>query len=66
MAVALRAGLTLLRGRSRSELAGADLVVAPSMGESGWMRPAKIPTFFEAGRQAMLDALPELRRILQS
>jgi NTE family protein len=66
VAVALRAGLTLMRGRSRSELAGADLVVAPSMGESGWMRPAKIPTFFEAGREAMLDALPELRRILET
>jgi hypothetical protein len=36
VAVALRAGLTLLRGRSRNELAGADLVIAPSMGESGW------------------------------
>jgi NTE family protein len=65
VALALRAGLTLLRGRSRSELAGADLVIAPSMGESGWMRPSMIPSFFDAGREAMLDALPELRRILQ-
>ncbi|HEY6549421.1 MAG TPA: patatin-like phospholipase family protein, partial [Vicinamibacteria bacterium] len=37
VAVALRAGVTLLRGRSRNELAGADLVIAPAMGESGWM-----------------------------
>src|SRR5205809_2265208 len=29
VAVALRAGLTLLRGRTRGELAGADLVIAP-------------------------------------
>lgn len=66
VAVALRAGLTLLRGRTRSELAGADLVIAPSMGESGWMRPAKIPRFFVAGDEALVDALPELRRLIGS
>ena len=64
VAVALRAGLTLLRGRSRSELAGADLVIAPPMGESGWMRPAKIPSFFAAGLAALEEALPEVRRSL--
>jgi NTE family protein len=64
VAVALRAGLTLLRGRSRSELAGADLVIAPSMGESGWMRPVKIPSFFAAGLEALQEALPEVRRVL--
>ena len=64
VAVALRAGLTLLRGRSRNELAGADLVIAPSMGESGWMRPVKIPSFFKAGLEALDEALPEMRRLL--
>jgi NTE family protein len=64
VAVALRAGLTLLRGRTRSELAGADLVVAPAMGESGWMRPAKIPSFFRAGAEALDEALPEIRRLI--
>lgn len=64
VALALRAGLTLLRGRSRGELAGADLVIAPPMGESGWMRPARIPFFCRAGEQAMTDALPELRRLI--
>ena len=64
VAVALRAGLTLLRGRTRSELAGADLVVAPAMGESGWMRPVKIPSFFQAGDEALVEALPEIRRLL--
>jgi len=64
VAVALRAGLTLLRGRTRGELAGADLVIAPSMGESGWMRPAKIPSFFTAGLEALEEALPEVRRLL--
>ena len=29
IAIALRAGLTLVRGRTRSELVGADLVIAP-------------------------------------
>ena len=64
VAVALRAGLTLLRGRSRGELAGADLVIAPAMGESGWMQPRKIPRFYAAGDEAATEALPELRRIL--
>jgi NTE family protein len=64
VAVALRAGLTLLRGRTRSELAGADLVVAPAMGESGWMRPVKIPSFFQAGDEALIEALPEIRRLI--
>jgi NTE family protein len=65
VALALRAGVTLLRGRSRGELMGADFVIAPSMGESGWMRPRKIPSFFEAGDEALRDALPELRRLLE-
>jgi NTE family protein len=64
VALALRAGLTLLRGRSRGEMAGADLVIAPSMGESGWMRPAKIPSFYAAGQTALAQALPELRRLI--
>jgi NTE family protein len=64
VAIALRAGLTLLRGRTRNELAGADLVIAPQMGESGWMRPARIPYFYEAGREALQEALPELHRLL--
>jgi NTE family protein len=66
VAVALRAGLTLLRGRSRGELQGADLVVAPAMGESGWMQPRKIPKFYAAGDEALVAALPELRRLLQA
>lgn len=65
VSLALRAGLTLLRGRTRQELRGADMVIAPPMEESGWMRPAKIPSFFEAGREAMTQALPELRRLLE-
>ena len=65
VALALRAGLTLLRGRTRSELMGADLVIAPSMGESGWMQPRRIPKFFEAGDVALTQALPELRRLLE-
>lgn len=64
VALALRAGLTLLRGRTRSELSGADLVIAPAMGDSGWMQPRKIPSFFEAGDEALIQALPELRRLL--
>jgi hypothetical protein len=64
VAVALRAGLTLLRGRTRGELAGADLVIAPSMGDSGWMRPVKIPGFYKAGQEALGEALPEIRRLL--
>lgn len=64
VALALRAGLTLLRGRTRGELSGADLVLAPAMGESGWMQPRKIPAFFEAGRESLREALPELRRLI--
>jgi NTE family protein len=66
VSLALRAGLTLLRGRSRGELAGADLVIAPAMGDSGWMQPRKIPSFFEAGDEALMEALPELRRLLDA
>jgi NTE family protein len=64
VALALRAGLTLLRGRTRSELSGADLVIAPAMGDSGWMQPRKIPSFYAAGQEALLSALPELRRLM--
>jgi NTE family protein len=63
-AIALRAGLTILRGRTRGELAGADLVIAPSIGESGWMRPTRIPQFARAGEEAVEEALPELRRLI--
>jgi NTE family protein len=66
VAIALRAGLTLLRGRSRGELAGADLVIAPSMGDSGWMRPVKIPSFYQAGQEAAEEALPALRQLLEA
>lgn len=64
VAVALRAGLSVVRGRTRGELAGAELVIAPQIGESGWMRPVKIPSFFAAGMRAMEGALPELRRLM--
>jgi len=63
-ALALRAGLTILRGRTRAELSGADLVIAPAIGESGWMRPTRIPQFARAGEAAMELALPELRRLV--
>lgn len=63
-ALALRAGLTILRGRTRGELAGADLVIAPPIGESGWMRPTRIAQFAQAGEEAMHQALPELRRLV--
>jgi len=66
VAVALRAGLTLLRGRSRAELAGADLVIAPQMGASGWMRPDRIPSFLTAGEEAMTELLPDLRALLEA
>jgi len=66
VAIALRAGLTLLRSRTRVELSGADLVVAPAMGDSGWMQPRKIPAFFEAGREAARTALPEIRRLIEA
>ena len=65
-AIALRAGLTILRGRTRSELSGADLVIAPAIGESGWMRPTRIPQFAAAGDEALDEALPELRRLIGS
>jgi NTE family protein len=65
VAVALRAGLTLLRGRTRSELLGADLVIAPAMGESGWMQPRRIPRFYAEGEEACRKALPEIRRLLE-
>ena len=64
VSIALRAGLTIVRGRTRSELKGADLVLAPSIGESGWMRPTRIPQFAAAGEEAIVEALPELRRLL--
>ncbi len=64
VAIALRAGLTLLRGRTRGELLGADLVIAPPMGESGWMRPAKIPSFYQAGKEALIEALPEVWQLI--
>jgi NTE family protein len=66
VALALRAGLTLLRGRTRSELLGADLVIAPAMGESGWMQPRRIPHFYAEGRDACREALPEVRRLLEA
>lgn len=66
VAIALRAGLTLLRARTRVELSGADLVIAPAMGDSGWMQPRKIPAFFEAGREAARVALPEIMRLLEA
>jgi NTE family protein len=66
VAIALRAGLTVVRGRTRSELTGADLVVSPAIGESGWMRPQRIPHFAAAGAEAMEAALPELRQLLGS
>jgi len=66
IAIALRAGLTLVRGRTRSELVGADLVIAPAIGESGWMRPTRIPAFAAAGEDALVAGLPELRRLLEA
>jgi NTE family protein len=66
VALALRAGVTMLRGRSRGELAGADLVIAPQMGESSWMQPRRIPQFCAAGETALREALPEVRRLIES
>jgi NTE family protein len=66
IAIALRAGLTMVRGRTRAELTGADLVIAPTIGESGWMRPQRIPRFAAAGEEALAEALSELRRLLGS
>jgi hypothetical protein len=65
IAIALRAGLNVVRGRTRAELTGADLVIAPPIGESGWMRPQRIPFFAEAGEEALGEALPELLRLLE-
>jgi predicted acylesterase/phospholipase RssA len=64
-AIAVRAGLTLVRGRTREDLLGADLVIAPKIGESGWMRPKRIPLFAAAGRAAACDAAAELRRLIE-
>jgi len=55
-----------VRGRTRSELTGADLVISPSIGESGWMRPDRIPRFAQAGEESLAEALPELRRLLDT
>jgi NTE family protein len=66
VAIALRAGLTLLRSRTRVELSGADLVIAPAMGDSGWMQPRQIPKFYEAGRDAVRQALPEITRLIEA
>jgi len=66
IALALRAGLTVVRGRTRGELAGADLVIAPQIGESSWMRPQRIPHLAIAGEEALAEALPELRRLLET
>jgi len=65
VSLALRAGLTMLRGRTRAELAGADMAIAPPIGESGWMRPARIPEFARAGEEAVYKALPDLRALLE-
>ena len=43
---------------------GADLVISPAIGESGWMRPTRIPAFAQAGEEALVAGLPELRRLL--
>ena len=48
------------------QLLGADLVIAPPMGESGWMQPRRIPSFFTAGDEAHRQALPEVRRLLEA
>jgi NTE family protein len=63
-AIALRAGLTVVRGRTREDLLGADVVIAPPIGESGWMRPRRIPIFAQSGLDEARRALPELRRLL--
>jgi NTE family protein len=63
-AIAVRAGLTVVRGRTRADLSGADLVIAPHIGESGWMRPKRIPGFAVAGLEAAREAAAELRRLL--
>jgi len=65
-AIAIRAGLTLVRGRTREDLLGADAVIAPHIGESGWMRPKRIPGFAVAGLAAAREAAPELRRLIDA
>ena len=65
-AIALRAGLTLVRGRTREDLLGADLVIAPKIGESGWMRPRRIPGFAEAGLACAHETAAELRRLIDA
>jgi NTE family protein len=63
-AIALRAGLTLVRGRTREDLLGADLVIAPPIGASGWMRPKRIPIFAASGLDEARRSIPELQRLL--
>jgi hypothetical protein len=41
-------------------------VIAPAIGESGWMRPTRIPSFAAAGEEALVAGLPELRRLLEA
>jgi NTE family protein len=65
-AIAVRAGLTVVRGRTREDLLGADLVIAPPIGESGWMRPRRIPGFAVAGLTAAREAAGELRRLVEA
>ena len=76
VALALRAGLTLLRGRSRGELAGADLVIAPADGRVGLDAAAEDPALLRGGRRGadggaagaatgpggLMRGLPERRR----
>ena len=65
VAIALRAGLTMLRGRTRGELAGADLAIwrRRSASRAGCGRSGS-PSFAAAGDEALVEALPELRRLL--
>jgi NTE family protein len=63
-AIAVRAGLTVVRGRTREDLLGADLVIAPPIGESGWMRPKRIPVFAKSGLEEARRVAPELQRLL--
>jgi len=65
-AIAVRAGLTVVRGRTREDLLGADLVIAPKIGESGWMRPRRIPLFAAAGLAAAREAAAELRKLIEA
>ena len=66
VAIALRAGLTLLRGRTRAELAGADLVDRAADRRVGLDAAAAHPRRSPAaGDEAIVEALPELRRLLE-